>query len=185
MRKNAIHEAGHCIVGLAFSYNIDRVSISGTTEGSVIWSFPGHAKWSWSIPHARRALSVDVAGYVAEANPVSKVVKALARWPGARMRYFPGDIFQVVFRASAICFGSQPRIGLAIAAANCCGLSGNIGLEITECVLAEIDRAERRAERILKSRLTELEMLASALQQRKHLNGNQIAAILKHTGHPV
>jgi hypothetical protein len=176
MNKAAIHEAGHCIVGLSFGWRVSAMRIAGTDSGSVLWESEEtlDERWLQSVPRARRALCVTVAGQVAEGRRVSTALNALGRLQPS----FEDD-YRAARQAFAICSRTKQRTDFLLIAVQLASDALASGIELSPSMMDEIDRAERRAERILKRCNRVLAALADALHKGGLLTWDQINTVLR------
>jgi hypothetical protein len=155
---SAVHEAGHVLVGLSTGRRVVEVWVRGK-EGCVDFEpfrwFPG------GVARIRRGLAVDVAGHLAEDLAAGCNRDRLSRLAGRYSSPIQLDDRAVVRKARAIRTGEllddydAERVFWQQA-----------GHGLHEDILAEIVRAERRAERILQRRWVAFLKLENALSRR-------------------
>jgi hypothetical protein len=155
----ALHEAGHVLVGLKTGRKVVEVWVRGN-EGCVEFEpfrwFPG------GVARIRRGLAVDVAGYLAEDLAAGVAKERLSRrLAGGHSGPIRLDDRSAVRKAWAI------RTGEVLDdyyVQHVFWQQADHGRH--ENILAEIHRAERRAERILKRQRVAFLKLAHALSRR-------------------
>src|SRR5262245_40173539 len=169
----AAHEAGHVLVGLKTGRKLLRVWVGGK-EGCVEFEpfrwFPG------GVARIRRGLAVDVAGFLAEDLAAGRDQERLSRrLAGGYSGPVQIDDRSAVRKAWAIRTGEflgdyhTRRVFWQQA-----------GHGWHEDILAEIVRAERRAERILKQQWVPFLKLAHALSRRPcgRLSAGQVVRLI-------
>jgi hypothetical protein len=155
----AVHEAGHVLVGLTTGRKLLQVWVRGN-EGCVDFEpfrwFPG------GVARIRRGLAVDVAGHLAEDLAAGCIRDRLSRrLAGGYSGPVHLDDRAAARKARAICTGEL---------LDDYHTEGVFWQQAThgrhEDILAEIVRAERRAERILKRQRVAILKMAHALSRR-------------------
>ncbi len=155
----AVHEAGHVLVGLKTGRKVVEVWVRGN-EGCVEFApfrwFPG------GVARIRLGLAVDVAGYLAEdlAADVSRE-RLSRRLAGGYSGPVQIDDRAAVRKAWAICTGELLD---DYHTEQVFWQQADYGRH--QDIVAEIVRAERRAERILKRKSVAFLKLANALSRR-------------------
>lgn len=158
--RTAVHESGHAIVAYALGYSVREVALrrnDGPIGGSILYDSVGPA-----TPEAvRKLLAVVLAGRAAETRLFGEPSAGAA-----------SDLD----KATTLCVEMHCRWGLGS------GLAvydpGPALSSIRRLVERELRRATKRAAEIVASHQSTLEMLATALLDRRALTGAEVATYL-------
>jgi hypothetical protein len=206
----AVHEAGHVIVGLATGRRLVEVTVSGE-EGLVTfetWELR-HPWAGGNVARLRRVLTMNVAGHVAEdldhermtwggwAPHDLALARAIADAEGEKLDVWPyrtssrirrgdpgngepgSDVANTLERAQWVCEGRAGRpAGWPFTTRR------DYNGPSDEEILAEVVRAEKRAERILKRDWDKVLKLAGSLCRRKsgRMTAAQVNRLLEGRG---
>jgi hypothetical protein len=206
--ETAVHEAGHVVVGLALGFKPLSVSVSGQ-DGLAVLDPGASFIFGWAA-HTRRDLAVDVAGVVAEemfsvwggeATPLpdarARFRECLRRATLARprvsecLRHATLDEFPVADEGAVLgellvadeeaAFLKAEALAWSSASLAYARVPSRPPVAVPEVIVAEVERAERRAERILRQRRADVLKLARSLCRRKsgRLTAGQVRRLLR------
>jgi hypothetical protein len=180
----ALHEAAHAIVGMACGRRLVSVSVSGH-EGYTAFKpiARDHPCVGGSILRIKRLLTGTVAGYVAEAMHFGGWPKRLRISEAVRRHGLDGggpEMKYTVKLAKAIREGQALKDATRRAWESPNGQSP-VTKPTKADIVSEIERAEERAERILRRRWDDVLRLTLSLSRRKsrRMTGAQALALLR------